>query len=249
MKTKTKKLNAPVMLAFLVAVVMISCKPQVTPGKHEKFKTIMLRSEGSVITRPDMAEFSVTLNCLDKSLQVSKACLEKQSKLLLDQLKSMQIAEEDILTTGVDMNKEYQWEYNTSVFKGYKSSTILHIVVRKLDALGDIYSTLLQNENYTVGGLSYTHSKYDSLENEAYAKALENAKTLAEKLLQQLPEDSYEILKIGNVALSASNPGDIETKALANAFKMEESAGKQKVVISAGNVQVRSELFVEFQMK
>ena len=61
------------------------------------------------------------------------------------------------------------------------------------------------DQNINISGLTYEHSKIDSLRNEVYVQAMNNANSLVEKLLEKLPEDHYEIVQVGNTQLESSS--------------------------------------------
>lgn len=237
------------LLIVLMALVYAGCQSH-SPNERSLHKTLMLKSYGEVETLPDMASFYIHLSCLDKSVKLSKECLVTKSNELTKQLHAAGIKEEDVLTTSVDMNKSYRWEKNTQVFEGYNSSTRMFVTVRDLNALDEIYTDLLENKNLNLGGLSYSHSKLDSLKNEAYLTALKKAGLLADKLLSELPESKKEVLQIGNVELSASVPEAKEYGFLAEMkSKSNFSPQKNAISISKGTVVVNATLFVEYLIK
>lgn len=211
------------------------------------YKTITLRSTGAVETLPDMASFNINLSCLDKSVENAKNCLAKKSNALMKTLQSFGVAEDDILTTAVNLNKSYTWERNTRVFEGYKSSTSVFVTVKNLDKLDTIYTALLGNENLDLSGLSYAHSKLDDLKNDAYVDALKKANTLANRLLEELPEAKKEILKIGNVEITASLPEN-HAKMAIESDRAALSSNNTPVAISTGTVKVRATLYVVYQI-
>ncbi|MFV0531293.1 MAG: SIMPL domain-containing protein [Flavobacteriales bacterium] len=240
-----------VILGFLL---LIGC--QNTPTTNpSKFKTIMIKSSGEVEVLPDMATFHIDLNCLDKSIKSSKKCLVDKSNELNSKLQSYGINKDDILTTSVDMNKSYTWQNNSRVFEGYRSSTTVFITVKNIEKLEEIYTELLENRNLDLGGLSYSHSKIDSLKNEAYVNALEKSRGLADKLLEKLPETKKEILKIGNIKISATIPN---TNEYANENDVDGISGagfvvakrdNKSIAISKGTIRVDATLFTEYQIK
>lgn len=228
-------------------LIFFSCENNGTadPGK---FKTIMIKSVGEVETLPDMANFHINLNCLDTSIKASKNCLVEKSNELVSMLQSFGVEKEDILTTTVDMNRSYTYRNNTRVFEGYRSTTSVYITVKNIDDLDKIYTELLENRNLELGGLSYSHSKIDSLNNEAYVKALEKASVLTDKILEKLPETEKEILKIGNIEISASMPEAINLGYESDAVEQKQSANRSSIAINKGTVKVSATLFVEYQI-
>lgn len=122
----------------------------------------------------------------------------------------------------------------------------MFITVKNIEKLEEIYTELLENQNLELGGLSYKHSKLDSLQNEAYVIALEKAGILSDRLIETLPESRKEILKIGNVEISASMP---EPRDFGREVQQEAMAYQDRsVAINKGTVKVTSILFVEYQI-
>ena len=229
-------------------LILVSCQNN-SKVELSKFKTIMIKSFGEVETLPDLATFHIELNCLDKTIKASKNCLVDKSNELNSMLQAFHISKDDILTTSVDMNKSYSWRNNSRVFEGYRSSTTVFVTVRNIEELDEIYSELLENRNLELGGLNYSHSRIDSLKNEAYVNALEKSGILTDKLLEKLPESKKEILKIGNVEISASMPETNESKFEVEQEMEETADSKNKSIgISKGTVRVTATLFVEYQI-
>lgn len=247
-----KKTNQMKQLIGICALLLLmGCHNNATV-KPSKFKTIMIKSLGEVEALPDMATFHINLNCLDKSINTSKKCLVDKSNELHNKLQSFGISKDDILTTSVDLNKSYSWRPNSRVFEGYRSSTTIYITVMDIEKLDEIYTELLENRNLDLGGLSYSHSRIDSLKNEAHINALEKSGILTDKLLEKLPESKKEILKIGNIEIVASLPETNESKfADLYDYAMEEaeSSYKKSIAISKGTVRVTATLYVEYQIK
>lgn len=232
-------------LLLILSVVMACDRPA---GEAELSKTLMVKASGQDEFVPDMARFQVMLECLKSSPVSSKTCLVEKSNELEAKLKEFGISEKDILTTNVKLEKQYTWRSNSRVFQGYKASSTLIVTVRDLDAMDKIYTDLLDDENTNLYGLSYEHSKIDSLKNEVYLKALDNANMLANRLISRLPEENLEILQIGNVELTKTS---LEVKSLgrtANYMDAAEEVQAESASISfnRGTIPVRVNIFVEY---
>lgn len=216
-----------------------------------RLKTMMLHTAGKVEVAPDMAHFSIHLECLDKSVLESKNCLTEKSNSLHKKLLKLGLKKKNLMTTAVTMNKSFRYENGKRLFEGYKSGTSVKVTVRNLDLLEDIYSALLENENLSIGGLSYSHSKMEALQNKAYIKALRNANNLAEALLSELPETQKEIVKLGNVSFKSSTPQQRQYQN-ESALIMADSdvmMAKQNVAVSTGLITVFASLQVEFEIR
>lgn len=239
--------NMKSILAIFIMASMAACQAQSTQTSS-MHKTIMIESQGKVEILPDEATFYINLSCLDKAITTSKQCLVDKSNKLIDQLKAFGIKKEDIQTTSVDLQKSYTWTNNSQVFEGYRSTTVVHVKMRNINKLDEVYTALLDNQNLELSGLSYSHSQMDSLKNEAYVLALRKSGVLADKLLAELPEKNKEILKIGNVQISSTSPQPLM---MANAEKRMESQSFDagSVAISKGMIEVNATLYVEYMIK
>ncbi|MBK0403818.1 SIMPL domain-containing protein [Adhaeribacter sp. BT258] len=239
---------------FVALLALASC--QANEGRIDsRHKTIMIKAAGEVETVPDMATFRIHLSCLKPTIGASKQCLVDKSNALHKKLLNFNLYPKDILTTSVDLQKGYEWRNNSRVFTGYNSATTLIVTVKNLDNLDRIYTELIENQNLEIGNLVYSHSKLDSLKNEAYLKALRNSKVLADRLLTELPEKKKEILKIGNVAISASlpEPRDAAQQDYA-VYEQAATVGvaaqaNRSISVSRGTVLVNADLFVEYLIK
>ncbi|MFC0878081.1 SIMPL domain-containing protein [Saccharicrinis sp. FJH2] len=226
-----------IVIVAILSTFLIGCQQNISN------KTIVLKASGYVLAEPDQASIDLNLNCVDKNMEKAKSKLINKANTVNDILKKLGVDEKDILTTSLRLNKEYQWRNNSNVFTGYNASSQVHVVIRNLDILGDFYTRFLVMEDLSIGNLTYQHSKIDSLSNEAYLNALENASILADKLLTKLPETNKTIGRISNVELSVSE--NTETAKMLNNFESDKNY-KTQMPVSTGNMAVEQTLFVEY---
>jgi len=219
--------------------MLISCNPE------KDSKTILLKSSGIVEVAPDEASLSLNLSCVDKNIEQAKTCLLNISSRLNEDLINFKIRKEDILTTNVNLNKDYAWINNSNIFNGYLASTTTRVKIRDLTILDEVYTKLLSNENLTIGSLIYNHSKLDSINEVAYLIALENADKLADKILSRLPEKNKAITQISNFEITRSkiNPEP-------GLMKNEEFAvqDQSQLTVNIGNMIAEKALYVEFKI-
>lgn len=236
-------------LLLLSVIALVGCNN--AEISDNKFKTITIKSVGETEVLPDMATFQIYLSCKDRSIKQSKQCLIEKSNALHKQILSYGINTKDILTTSINMEKQYRWSKNSRIFDGYQSRTTMNVKLRDIDKLDELYTELLENKNLELRGLQYEHSQLDSLKNEAYVKALRKASVLADQLLEELPESNKEILKVGNQQLTASMPSAPRRSYNLQAEMtevVEDQSVSNSVAINTGTVKVRATIFVEYQI-
>jgi uncharacterized protein YggE len=224
---------------ILSVVLLISC------NSGNDYKTILLKTSGSVEIAPDEASIIINASCINKDIKQAKSCLIDITSSLNDDLLNFGIQKEDILTTNVNLSKDYIWTNNSEVFNGYRASTTTSVRVRDLKILDELYSNLLSNDKLGIGSLTYGHSKMDSINNVAYLKALENANKLADQILSQLPEKNKSIMQVSNFEISGS-----EIKPENNYVKFEaaEVLDKSNLTINFGNMVAMQQLYVEYKI-
>ncbi len=229
-----------ILLAFF-ALALASCNTS-----ERAPKTLLIKATGEVDATPNKASFSAGLFCLEPTVEASKQCLVEKSNRLIAQLQSLGVSKKDIKTTAVDLNKSYTWRNNSNIFEGYRSSTTLVVTIRDLKALDKIYTALLGNGNLELSGLAYENADFDSLENEAYAIALKKSEVLAGKLLEKLPEDKMEVIRIANVEIQSP---EVPMYRHGNAVAVEQASADKSIGMSGGTDKVRATLFVEYAIR
>jgi len=224
---------------ILSVILLISCNPE------KNYKTILLKTSGIVEVAPDEASLSLNLTCVDKNIEQAKTCLLNISSRLNEDMINFKIRKEDILTTNVNLNKDYVWINNSNIFNGYLASTTTRVKIRDLTTLDEVYTKLLSNENLTIGSLTYNHSRLDSINEVAYLIALENANKLADKILSRLPEKNKAITRISNFEITRS-----EIIPEPDLRKLEEFVvqDQRQLTINIGNMIAEKALYVEFKI-
>jgi uncharacterized protein YggE len=224
---------------ILSVVLLVSC------NSGNDYKTILLKTSGSVEIAPDEASIIINASCINKDIKQAKSCLIDITSSLNDDLLNFGIQKEDILTTNVNLSKDYIWTNNSEVFNGYRASTTTSVRVRDLKILDELYSNLLSNDKLGIGSLTYGHSKMDSINNIAYLKALENANKLADQILSQLPEKNKSIMQVSNFEISGSEPmPEVKYKNLEESQVLDKS----NLTINFGNMVAIQQLYVEYKI-
>ncbi len=229
-------------ILLAISMIMLSACHQ-----EANLKTITLKANGSVQVKPDEASASINIQCVNKNIELANACLVKESASLKAILVGLGIEEKDILTTQVNLSKSFVWRNNSNVFDGYNASTAVNVTVRDLAIISSFYTELLTHDKFIVGSLTYRHSDYDTLKNQAYLKALDNSNDLAKDLLAKLPEANKEIIQISNVEIKANNRPSVERKAL-QFSAMSSDSSNPGISVTVGSMVIEQTLFVEYRI-
>ena len=114
---------------------------------------------------------------------------------VIDQIEALGIDEDDIQTTGINLNARY--DYNQSeqrqVFQGYRASNRVSIKFRDIDRVGRILDTLVAVGANDLNGPSFSKEDDSAAKAEARRNALERGRTLA---LQYARASGYSDVRV-----------------------------------------------------
>ena len=159
--------------------------------------TISVSGEGFVFAVPDTATFSVTVLETAKDVKTAQDAATKKGNDIITYLKTGGIDAKDIQTADYSVNPQY--EYSGSVctqsgycppgkqtLTGFQVSQTLTIKVRDTTKAGDLLSGVGSRGASSVSGLSFTIDDQKLLEATARGKAIDDARTKADALADQL---------------------------------------------------------------
>jgi uncharacterized protein YggE len=187
-----------VLALFLLAATFAQLKSiQFIGSGVTASNTITVSGEGYVFAVPDTATFSVTVQETAKDVKTAQDAATKKNNAIMDYLKKNGVDAKDIQTT--DYNVYPQYDYGTQVcpmgsycppgrqtLSGYQVNDTLTVKVRDTKKAGDILSGVGGLGASQVSGLSFTVDDPTSLQATARGKAIDDARTKAMALAQQL---------------------------------------------------------------
>ncbi len=228
-----------ILIALLFVMSIVACNKNANP------KTIVLNTEGTLDVKADYATLKLKIECLNMDIEKAGQCLADKSKEIKAFFAEQNISKDDYITTNVQLRKKTDWKNDSRVFVGYLASLNYTVTVREIESLQAMYAELLVDDKLNLGSLSFHHTKYDSLTNEAYAKALQNASNTVDRILLDIPETSKQILSISNVSYDAVSNNS-------RGVKRKKSGGSRtqlKPALNFGYLQFTKEIFVEYQIQ
>ncbi len=160
---------------------------------------ISVTGEGKVAAEKSdvVAEISVSVLTEKTSLSDAQAENSKKTNAVVDYLKKQGIENKDIKTTGYNIYPQYSYprpcygvtcplETAKPRIIGYQVTTTYGITIRDTLKAGDILAGVVAAGANEVSGISFTIDKPDELKAKARTKAIEDARTKAEKLAKDL---------------------------------------------------------------
>jgi len=180
-----------VLLAVLLATLIVSLiflarnlsKQHYYIGKNTDLqRTISINGEGKVTAVPDIALVSLGLSTEKKTVSEAQAENSKTMNSLIEKLKALDIAKEDIKTTNYNIYPAYDWTDGKQVLRGYTASQDVQVKIRQTDKVEQVLKIAGDLNLNQIGGLSFSIDEPEKYREEARQKALANAKSKAQTL-------------------------------------------------------------------
>jgi uncharacterized protein YggE len=143
---------------------------------------VSVAATGNVAAEPDMAYVSIGVLV---DADTAKDGLARNSNViakLIDGLKALGIAPEDIQTTSVNVGPRYVQGKDSQppTFSGYRVTNQVRLTVREIKRLGEILDAAVTLGANQVNGVTFDISNAETLKDEARKQAMVNAKRRAE---------------------------------------------------------------------
>lgn len=168
-------------------------------------RTIGITGEGKVTAIPDIAIVSLGLSTQKAKVADAQTENSKTMNSLIDKLKALGIAKEDIQTANYSIYPQYDWLNGAQILKGYVVSQDVQVKIRQTDKVDDVLKTAGDLNLNQIGGLTFTIDNPENYKQEARIKALENAKEKADALAKVMG------VKLGKVISFSESEGYVPT--------------------------------------
>jgi uncharacterized protein YggE len=144
----------------------------------------------------------------------------------------------DIKTSSISANKDYDYERDRSVFKGYQASQAVDITLKDISRFEKFTEEILATRISRIENLTFSNSKADSIMREVDLLAIDDARTSAGKICERTGVKLGKILDISNYG-----PPD-EDEQEWSSFRRRASIGLYGKGIGGRGFQVSPEILV-----
>lgn len=170
--------------ASIVAVAALSVRPQpasgaptlTDPAPH----TITVTGTAKVTVVPDVARVSFGVNVTKGTVKAARATAAQQMTAIIEAVKGLGIAEQDIQTTGLNLWPQYA--RNSTKVTGYTLSEQIQVTVRDLDRASDVVDTAMAKGATEMNGITFEMADPAKALNDARVAAIAAARTSAEAM-------------------------------------------------------------------
>ncbi len=205
-------------------------------AQNEQTPTVDVTGEGIVTVVPDQVTVTIRVENTGKDPKEVKFMNDRTISDVLKFLKDSNIKDKHIKTEYIRLSKNY--EYNTKKYN-YAANQSISLKIVDLDRYEGIMNGLIATGINRIDGVQFSSSKKESLEAEARAKAVRNAKQKAEEYTAVLGQSIGKAVQISEFQASHT-PGPMFRTAMA----MESDGPGQ--TIAPGEMEIKVRVNVRF---
>ena len=195
---------------------------------------IALSVSESVSLDPDIANLSAGVTTVAPTAVEAMRVNARQMNAVVDRIEALGIDADDIQTSGVDLNAEYDYNQQTrqQEFRGYRVMNRVNIVLRDIQRTGEVLDALVAAGATDLGGIGWAVDDPAPAVEQARQTAFATARQRAQNYARLSGYSDIRLLEISeNVT---SRPMPMQRQILATADIAEESTPVRPGQVSAG---------------
>lgn len=171
------------------------------PAFAEDDATVTAVGTGTVTLTPDRAVFTAGVTTQDTSVMGAQVANAAAMQSVIDDLKSLGIAAEDIQTSNFSVNPLYDYSATSAAEQqkviGYTVSNTVTVTVRTLDRLAAFLDSAMAHGANQIYGVNFESSQSAAAYDQALATAAQEALRRATLLAKAIGRDVGDVVSIG----------------------------------------------------
>lgn len=208
--------------------------------------TIRINSESSISVIPDKAKISIDVVSEKPTVEEAQEASNHSTKEIIDAILSLDIPKENITTSEFQIVPEYNYQLSGSrSIKSYRVIYSIGVTLDDINKLGNVIDISIKNGATNAYNIEYSYSKYD----EVYIEALKEATKKGNLKAKAIADSSgTEIINI--ISIEEIKPYNDVYMNYKSSFMADKSAeGAQDMQIMSGNMIIRAEVNIEYNIK
>jgi uncharacterized protein YggE len=224
-------------------MVVLSCDRAAKEGENR----IRVSGEGKIRIMPD--QVTLTINTAFTKPRMVDAVRETQATVdtVIALLQKYGNKKEDIKTSSVSANKDYQYIGNTNKFIGYQAQQTIDFVLHDLSKFTELTGKLLETKISGIGSISFDHSKADSILREADLIAYDDALKSAKKLASRADVEIGKLLFLSNDGSASNQSTQYRTGMALETFN--KGYGGEGFKVAPEVLEFKRTIYTEFEIK
>lgn len=153
----------------------------------------------TVKARPDLAEVGAGVTTEAPTAVEAMRLNAEQMTRVVARIRSLGLAEDDVQTTGINLNAVYDYNGQRPVFRGYQASNRVSITLRKVDDTGKVLDALVAAGATDLNGPSFSVADDTAAQAQARKAAVQKAEKMAREYAEWTGYTGVRVLKISEM--------------------------------------------------
>ena len=172
--------------------------------------SIKVSGEGKIRIKPDLVILTIDVSFVQHRMVDAVRQSQQTVNSVVAILSQFGNRQNDIKTSNIIANKEYNYERSRSVFIGFKAEQSIDFVLNDINKFTDLTAKLLTTKINSISQVQFGHSKSDGLLREADLLAYDDALKSADKLCARANVRLGRLLYLTNTGQTDSDPSSIQ---------------------------------------
>jgi uncharacterized protein YggE len=197
----------------------------------------------TVKAKPDLAEVSAGVTTQAPTAVAAMQANAKAMDAVVQRIKALGIAPEDIQTTGINLGAQYDYDQSAQrqVFRGYQASNRVSVTLRKIDRTGAVLDALVAAGATDIGGPSFSIDDDTSSRAQARKAAFDKAQAQASEYARWAGYSGVRLLSISEM-VNPGRPMPYAEARVAMAADMKQTPVEPGLVGTAVTISVTFEM-------
>ncbi len=227
----------PVLLAV---IFMAACQPVTT---QEKPRTVTVTGEGEISAVPEIATVRMAVEARAAELGAAQQQAAKVIDDVLNLARELGIADEDIQTTQLHVQPEFDWNEGRQTLRGYLVQRSVRVELDDLAKLGPLVERAMRAGVNNISEPELNVRDPRALHREVLKRAATDAKANAEALAQTLDTTLGAVRRVH--ALETDMPRPMMEVQM---MRAKDASGAEQSY-EAGRITVRASVQAEFDLR
>lgn len=198
---------------------------------------------GDAEARPDIARFEIGIAAQRPDVAAAREASAALQTQVLDAIRAGGVAAEDVQTTHLSIQPEYEYSSGGRNLLGYTARNSVNVRVRDLDRLASIIDSAVRagGNEVQLHGIGFELDDPEVVRAEARAEAMARARSSAEQLARLAGVELGDPVAIDEVPVGSEGPAPM--------MRMALDAAPASTPIEPGTTRVQVQLRVRFAIE
>jgi uncharacterized protein YggE len=198
----------------------------------------------SVTTEPDIATVGAGVTTRARTAVEAMRQNAAEMTRVIDRIKALGVAEDDIQTTGINLNAQYDYDRDTQqqIFRGYQVSNRVSVKLRNVGQTGAALDALVEAGATDLSGPNFSIEDDEAAKDLARQRAVERAQQRARAYAVMLGYDDVRVLAISEAIQGRGPMPEMAMRAAADAVMASATPVQPGLAETGVSISIKYEM-------